>query len=165
MSKTAENLEKAFAGECQASIRYLAFAEKAEEEGYPGAAGLFRAAAKAEMFHALSHLKALGTVGETEENLQAAIAGESFEFKEMYPAMVKDAVAEDEIDARYSLEYAMSIEMVHHQLFKKALEKENKNPSAEAYYVCPVCGNTVPNAAPKKCPYCGVDAKEFVRVE
>ncbi len=165
MTKTAENLKEAFAGECQASIRYLAFAEKADKEGYPGSAKLFRAAAKAEMFHALSHLKALGTVGQTEENLQAAINGEAFEFKEMYPLMVKDAVAENEIDARHSLEYAMSIEMIHHKLFKKALEKEDGNPSAEAYYVCPVCGNTVPNAAPKKCPYCGVDAKDFVRVE
>ena len=165
MSKTAENLERAFAGECRASIRYLAYAERADEEGYEGSARLFRAAAKAEMFHALCHLKALGTVAETKENLRAAIDGESFEFKEMYPAMVKDAVAENEIDARHSLEYAMSIEMVHHKLFKKALEQENGNPRAEAYFVCPLCGNTVPDAAPKKCPYCGVDAKEFVRVE
>ena len=165
MSKTAENLERAFAGECQASIRYLAFAQRADEEGLKGSARLFRAAAKAEMFHALCHLKALGTVAGTEENLQTAIAGESFEFKEMYPAMVKDAVAENEIDARHSLEYAMSIEMVHHKLFKKALEKENANPSADVYYVCPLCGNTVADAAPKKCPYCGVDAEDFVRVD
>ena len=165
MGKTAENLDKAFAGESQASMRYLAFAQKADEEGHPGAARLFRAAARAEMVHALSHLKARGTVKATRENIEAAIEGEAFEFKEMYPAMVKDAVEENEVDARHSLEYAMSIEMIHHKLFKKALEKENADPAAQAYYVCPVCGHTVADAAPRKCPYCGVDEKQFIRVE
>lgn len=165
MKKTEENLRKAFAGESQASIRYTAFAQKADDEGHPEVARLFRAAAKAEMVHALSHLNALRDVKGTEENLQTAIEGESFEFKTMYPAMVKDSVAENEIEARHSLEYAMSIEMVHHQLFKKALEKENLKPSAVAYYVCPVCGYTVADAAPKKCPYCGVDGKRFFLVE
>ncbi|MEW6137492.1 MAG: rubrerythrin family protein [Thermodesulfobacteriota bacterium] len=165
MSKTEENLRKAFAGECQASVRYTAFAQKADAEGYPGAARLFRAAAQAEVVHALSHLNALGDVNGTEKNIEAACEGESFEFKTMYPAMVKDAVEENNIEARHSLEYAMSIEMVHHQLFKKALEKESLNPNADAYYVCPVCGYTVANAAPKKCPYCGVDEKRFMRIE
>lgn len=165
MGKTDENLDKAFAGESQASMRYLAFARKADDEGYPGAARLFRAAARAEMVHALSHLNARGSVKGTKENIEAAIEGEAFEFKEMYPAMIKDAAAEKEIDARHSLEYAMSIEMVHHQLFKKALDKENADPAALAYYVCPVCGYTVADAAPKKCPYCGVDEKKFIRVE
>lgn len=165
MGKTAENLDKAFAGESQAAMRYLAFAEKADEEGCPGAARLFRAAARAEMVHALSHLKARGAVKETKENIAAAIEGEAYEFKEMYPAMVKDAVAENEVDARHSLEYAMSIEMIHHKLFKKALDKENANPGALAYYVCPICGFTVADAAPKKCPYCGADETRFIRVE
>ena len=97
MSKTTANLEQAFAGESQASMRYLAFAEKADQEGYPGVAKLFRAAAKAELYHALSHLRALGTIQGTMDNLQTAIKGETHEFKEMYPAMVQDAVTDKEI--------------------------------------------------------------------
>ena len=163
MSKTATNLEQAFAGESQASVRYLACAEKADQEGYPGVAKLFRAAAKAELYHALSHLRALGVVQGTLDNIRTAIEGETHEFKEMYPAMIKDAVAEKELEARHSLEYAMSIEMMHAKFFKAALEHPQANADA-VYYVCPVCGNTVKDKAPQKCPYCGVDAKDFVEV-
>ena len=164
MSKTDENLKQAFAGECQASVRYMAFAEKAEVDGFPGLAKLFRAASKAEMAHALSHLRASRVVNETAANLEAAVEGETFEFKQMYPAMVKDAVQENEIDARHSFEYAMSIEMVHAKLFKKAMEEEILNSEAN-YYVCPVCGHTVRGKAPKKCPYCGVDEKKFIEIQ
>ncbi len=163
MSKTAENLERSFAGESQASMRYMAFAEKADQEGFPGVAKLFRAAARAEMFHALSHLRASGLVGGTLENLKTALDGENYESKQMYPAMIQDAVAENELTARHSLEYAMSIEMIHARMFKKALEDPGAYPD-EPYYVCPVCGNTVAGKPPKKCPYCGVDAKDFVEV-
>jgi rubrerythrin len=163
MSKTATNLEQAFAGESQASMRYLAFAEKADQEGYPGVAKLFRAAAKAELYHALSHLRAMGVIQGTMDNIKAVIEGETHEFKEMYPAMVKDAVAEKELEARHSLEYAMSIEMMHAKFFKAALENPEANADA-VYYVCPLCGNTVKDKAPQKCPYCGVDAKDFVEV-
>lgn len=164
MSKTDENLKQAFAGESQASMRYMAFAEKADAEGYPGTARLFRAAARAEMVHALSHLRALGAVNVTAQNVETAVQGESFEFNEMYPAMVKDAVEEDKIEARYSLEYAMSIEMIHAKLFKKALAEEEVNATA-MFYVCPVCGYTVRGKAPKKCPYCGVDETRFSEVQ
>jgi rubrerythrin len=163
MSKTAENLERAFAGESQASMRYLAFAEKADLEGFPGLARLFRAAAKAEMFHALSHLRASGTIGATLENLKTALEGENYEFKQMYPSMIQDAVAENELEARHSLEYAMSIEMIHAKMFKKALADPHAVQEA-SYYVCPLCGNTVAGKPPSKCPYCGVDAKDFVEV-
>jgi rubrerythrin len=186
MTKTTENLSKALAGESQACIRYLGFAAKADEEGYPGVARLFRAASKAEMVHAQSHqcaLKAeeqvienlksseniakaiqeLNTAGEiksTKENLQAAIEGETFEFKTMYPAMIQDAVAENQMEARHSLEYAMSIEMVHAKLYKKALANPEKD-DVDTYYICPLCGHTVESKAPNKCPYCGVDKKNF----
>lgn len=163
MGKTSENLELSFAGESQACIRYLAFAERADKEGYVGAAKLFRAAAKAEMYHALSHFRALGAVAETIANLKTALEGETYEFKKMYPAMVQDAVAENETEARYSLEYAMSIEMMHAKMFKKALEDPRANAEV-VYYVCPVCGNTVMDRPPNKCPFCGVDAKEFEEV-
>jgi rubrerythrin len=189
VSKTKDNLEIALAGESQAHIRYLAFADKADEEGYPGVARLFRAAAQSEMVHAQSHqcalgsqmetienlkapekvkaaiekLKSEGAVKGTLENLQTAIDGETHEFKKMYPAMVKAAVEDNDMNARHSFEYAMSIEMVHAKLFKKALN----DPSASAdttYYVCPVCGHTVADKPPKKCPYCGVDASKFMEV-
>ncbi|AFM24731.1 rubrerythrin family protein [Desulfomonile tiedjei] len=163
MSKTEENLKEAFAGESQASMRYQAFAEKADSEGFPGAARLFRAASRAEQVHAFNHLRAMQGIRETEENLQTAVHGEAFEFKEMYPAMVKDSVADNEIEARHSFEYAMSIEMVHHKLFQKALESESENASAN-FYVCPTCGHTVRGKAPKKCPYCGVDGTKFMEI-
>jgi len=163
MGRTKENMELAFAGESQACIRYLAFAEKAESEGHAGAAKLFRAASRAEMFHALSHLRAMGVIAETVDNLKAAVEGETFEFKEMYPGMIREATADNLIEARYSLEYAMAIEMIHAKLFKKALEDPDANAEA-VYYICPVCGNTVMNKPPDKCPYCGVDAKKFEEV-
>ncbi|NLI80611.1 MAG: rubrerythrin family protein [Deltaproteobacteria bacterium] len=163
MSKTSENLANAFAGESQACMRYLAFAEKADQEGYPGVARLFRAASKAELFHALSHLRAAGGVEGTLENLKSALDGENYEFKQMYPGMIKDAVAENQLEARHSLEYAMSIEMIHAKMFKKALEDPHAMEEA-VYFVCPICGNTVSGKPPNKCPYCGVDAKDFVEV-
>jgi len=163
MSKTEENLKEAFAGESQASVRYLAFAEKADADGLPGTARLFRAAARAEVVHAFNHLRALAAIGETDENLKTALQGEALEFKEMYPAMVKEAVAENEIEARHSFEYAMSVEMVHHKLFEKAMENESAN-AATRFFVCPVCGYTVRDEAPKKCPYCGADRKKFIEV-
>lgn len=163
MSKTQQNLEAAFAGESQAYLRYQAFAEQAEKEGFQGVARLFRAVARAEMVHALSHLKVLGQVKTTAENIESAIQGETHEFKDMYPSMVKDAVAENELEARHSFEYAMSIEMVHAKLFKKALKDPGTYPDAQ-YYVCPLCGHTVMDRAPGKCPYCGVDEKKFIPV-
>ncbi len=161
MNKTTENLETAFAGEAQAYFRYLASAQRADEEGYPGAARLFRAVARAEMVHAMSHLKVLGTVKGTVENIESAIKGETYEFKTMYPPMIKDAMEEEETEARYSFEYAMSIEMIHAKLFKKALKDPNANPDS-VYHICPVCGHTVIDNPPKKCPYCGVDATKFI---
>jgi rubrerythrin len=163
MGKTSENLESAFAGESQAYMKYMAFAEKADGEELPGIARLFRAAAKAEMFHALSHFRVMGGIEGTMENLKTALQGETYEFKTMYPAMVQDAIVENDTEARYSLEYAMSIEMIHAKLFKKAMEDLHANEEA-VYYVCPVCGYTVMDKLPNKCPYCGVDGARFVEV-
>lgn len=190
MKKTENNLRLALEGEAHASIRYQAFAKHADKEGYSGVARLFRAAAVSEKVHAKSHqcvlkaedqiiidlnseekiaraiarLESEGSIKTTAENLKAALDGETAEFQKMYPAMIQDAVEENALDARYSLEYAMTIEMIHAKLFKKAL----RDPSAvqtSVYHICPLCGHTVENDAPKKCPYCGVDSKKFIAVD
>ena len=101
MSKTLGNLKNAFAGESQANRRYLAFAQKAEEEGHPQIAKLFRAAAEAETVHAMNHVRTMGEVKTTADNLNAAIGGETFEFKQMYPGYIKTAKDEKNLLAGY----------------------------------------------------------------
>jgi len=164
MSKTQENLQEAFAGESQANRKYLAFSEKADREGYPQVAKLFRAAAAAETVHAHSHLRAMAGIGTTEENLKAAVSGETFEFKEMYPAMIDAASEEGEKAAVRSFSYANDVEKVHAGLYQKALDSLN-SPEEVDYYVCSVCGYTCENEPPELCPVCGSKAKAFSKVE
>lgn len=164
MEKTLKNLMEAFAGESQANRKYLAFAKKAEEEGYSSVAKLFRAAAEAETIHALNHLKAAGAVKTTKENLQAAISGETYEFESMYPPMIKDAEAEGATQAQRSFYYANEVEKVHAELFKKALENLGKKQDVD-YYVCQVCGHTVEGEPPDKCPVCGSPKKMYKKVD
>ena len=121
MSKTEEALKEAFAGESQANRKYLAFAAKADQEGHPQAARLFRAAAEAETIHAHNHLRALKAIHGTRENLQEAVAGESHEFKSMYPAMIESAKAEGNKEAEKSFNYANEVEKVHARLYQQML--------------------------------------------
>ena len=167
MSTTKENLEEAFAGESQASRRYLFFAEKADSEGLPQIARLFRAAAEAETVHARNHLKAMGGIGTTKDNLKAAAEGESYEFTQMYPGFIEQAKAEGNQKAEITFDYANKVEKVHHGLYRKALEllEAGKEAKAETYYICPVCGYTVAGEAPEKCPVCGTPGSKFKRVE
>jgi rubrerythrin len=162
-SQTEKNLKEAFAGESQANRRYLAFAKKAEDEGYKQVAKLFRAAAEAETIHAHSHLRALAGVKSTRENIQEAIAGETHEFKKMYPGMLAKAKEEAIKPAEISFDYANQVEKIHAQLYEKAMANLGKNEEVD-YYVCLVCGNTVEGKAPDKCPICGVPASKFVKV-
>ncbi|MEZ4528657.1 MAG: rubrerythrin family protein [Desulfobacterales bacterium] len=164
MSKTMENLKEAFAGESQANRKYLAFAEKAEKEGYAQVAKLFRASAAAETVHAHAHLKAMKGIGTTEENLKAAISGETHEYESMYPPMIEAAVAEGDKTAERSFRFANAVEKVHADLYRKALEKMGNLESTD-YYVCPVCGHTVEGAPEDKCPICGAAAKLFFKAE
>jgi rubrerythrin len=159
MSKSEENLQAAFAGESQANRKYLAFAEKADREGYPQIAKLFRAAAEAETVHAHNHLRELGGIRSTKENLETAINGESYEFQQMYPQMIKDAEAEDNKKALKSFNYANEVEKVHADLYEKALNNIGKNPEVD-YYVCKVCGYTAENEPPDKCPVCQSDKRD-----
>ncbi|GAB4432903.1 MAG: rubrerythrin family protein [bacterium] len=164
MSNTEKNLKDAFAGESQANKKYLAFAKKAEEEGYQAVAALFRAAAEAETVHAHNHLRELKGIKSTKENLLEAIGGESYEFQQMYPKMIDEAKAEGNNGALRSFNYANEVEKRHAELFKKALENLDKKEK-KTYYVCPVCGNTFEDEAPEKCPICNALSKTFIKIE
>jgi rubrerythrin len=164
MSKSEQNLKDAFAGESQANRKYLAFAEKADKEGYPQVARLFRAAAAAETVHAHSHLRALKGIGATADNLEEAIAGESHEFKNMYPAMIEDAKAEDHKAALRSFEYANAVEKVHAGLYQKAFDNLD-NQEVTDIYVCSVCGYTCEGEAPDECPVCKAKKQAFFKVD
>ena len=138
-SETEKNLMEAFAGESQANRRYLAFSKQAEKEGYHQAARLFRAAADAETVHAHNHLRALGAIKTTAENLREAISGETHEFKTMYPAMIDDAKQEGQKVAERSFIYANEVEREHAALYERAL-KDPDTLEAVDYFVCSVCG-------------------------
>jgi len=163
MSST-DNLKAAFAGESQANRRYLAFAKKADEEGYPQIAKLFRAAAAAETVHAHNHLNVLDGVSDTSANLREAISGETFEFTKMYPEFIAAAVAEDAKKAKWSFHVANEVEKVHAALFTEALEKMEQAAGAD-FHVCGVCGNTILGEPPDTCPFCGAKKEEFMLVQ
>jgi len=164
MSKTEKNLQEAFAGESQANRKYLAFAKKAEQEGYKQVAKLFRAAAEAETIHAHNHLRELKGIGSTRENLETAINGESYEFQNMYPQMIKDAEEEGNKSALRSFNLANEVEKVHAQLYRKALENLGSNEDVD-YYVCEICGYTAEGEAPDKCPVCNARKEKFRKID
>ncbi len=165
MPTTNENLATAFAGESQANRKYLAFARQAEKEGFGQIAKLFRAAAEAETLHALAHLANKGGVGSTLENLEAAVAGETYEYTEMYPPMVEQAKAEGH-KAKVMLDFANRAERVHATLFRQALEalKGGKDLSKMEVFLCPVCGDLEFGEVPERCPICGAPAARFQKV-
>ncbi len=164
---TMDNLKEAFAGESQANRKYLAFAKKAEADGYPQVAKLFRAAAEAETVHAHAHFRVMGGIKGTDENLQAAIEGEGFEFQQMYPKFVEEAEADDNKPAVASFKNALAVEEIHHGLYSEALDavKSGSDLAEEKIFVCSVCGNTVKGEAPDKCPICGVPKERFSEVK
>lgn len=161
MSKSEENLKEAFAGESQANRKYLAFAVKADQEGFPQAARLFRAAAEAETVHAHAHLRALKGIKSTKENLVEAVAGETHEFKSMYPGMIEAAKAEGNKEAERTFHFANEVEKVHAALYQKMLDHLESVQDDYSYYICPVCGYTVEKEAPENCPVCGAKGKMF----
>jgi len=163
---TQDNLQAAFAGESQANRKYLAFAAKADAEGYPQIAKLFRAAAAAETVHAHAHLRVMGGIADTKKNLQEAIAGEGHEFKEMYPAFIQEAEAEGHKAALISFRNANAVEKTHYDLYSKALEtlESGADLTPAAIHVCDVCGHTHLGEAPDKCPVCGAPKTKFKEV-
>jgi len=164
MSKSEQNLRDAFAGESQANRKYLAFAKKADQEGFAQVAKLFRAAAAAETVHAHAHLRTLKGINSTADNLKEAIAGETHEFKSMYPAMLEDAKAEDNKAAFRSFDYANAVEKVHAELYENALANMD-GMAATDYWVCEVCGYTCEHDAPDECPVCKAKKKAFFKVD
>jgi rubrerythrin len=167
VNKTSENLQAAFAGESQASRKYLYFAEKAEEEGYKQIARLFRAASDAETVHARNHLKVMQGIKSTRDNLKDAIGGENYEFTEMYPEFMKQAEAEGDIKAKGSFNLANKVEQIHHRLYQTALSilEKGQAMAEDPIYVCQVCGNTVEGEVPDKCPICGAPKKMFKLID
>lgn len=165
MATTNENLKEAFAGESQANQKYRAFAKKAEAEGFLNIAKLFRTTAEAERIHAEGHLKALDMIASTADNLQSAIDGETYEFKEMYPPMVELAVA-DGHKAKTMFKFAVDAEAVHANIYTKALEAVKKGVDLDVtdFYLCPVCGYIELGAIPAKCPVCGAKGTIFQQV-
>lgn len=167
-NKTLDNLQAAFNGESNAHARYLAFAQKADQEGYGPVASLFRAAAKAEQIHADNHAAVIKKMGgtpsakieapivkSTKENLEAAIKGETYERDVMYPDFLRAARAERNTDAIQTFNYAKTAEAEHARLYTEALTKlPSLKGAAVSYYVCSVCGYTTTNLDFSKCPSC-----------
>ena len=165
MPSTLDNLKEAFAGESQVNQKYRAFAIKAEKEGFPNIAQLFKTTAEAERIHAVGHLKSMDGIGSTQENLEAAIRGEVFEYTEMYPPMLEQAEAEGHRAQKY-FSYAVQSEQVHAQLYRLALDAIEKgiDISESNIYLCPVCGHIEIGTPPEKCPICGVKAKTYTQI-
>ena len=164
--KTEKNLQEPFAGESQANRRYLFFADKAEKEGYPQVARLFRAAAEAETVHARNHFNAMDGIGSTGDNLTTAAMGEHYEFTRMYPPFIAEAKVENNKRGQATFEYANQVEEIRHGYFEEALKafEADRQLKDELYFVCPGCGNTVSGEAPEKCPICGTLCDKFKRV-
>ena len=160
MSKTEQFLKEAFAGESQANRKYLAFAMKAEEEGFQQVARLFRAAAEAETIHAHNHLRALKGIRSTKENLEEAISGETHEFRNMYPEMIETAK-----EAERTFHYANEVEKIHASLYQHLLNNLGKVQENFPYYVCPICGYTAEREAPANCPVCGTKGDMFRKID
>lgn len=161
---TKKALMEALAGESQACVKYLAFADIAEREGNKSIARLFKAIAEAERVHATNHARELGLLGDTLQNLNAAMDGESFEIEEMYPAYNAVASLQEEKGALRSIHYAQEAEKIHEALYNEAIEtlKAGNDFRDGTVYICPVCGYThVGDDVPEKCPVCGVPKDKF----
>jgi rubrerythrin len=167
MANTQDNLKAAFAGESQANRKYLFFADRAEKDGQPQVAKLFRAVAAAETVHARKHFQTLAGVGDTATNLAAAISGENHEFTTMYPEFIKQAETEGNRQAQISFTWANKVEEEHHGMYRQALEavKAGGQLAAADYYVCDMCGYVAEGNAPDKCPVCGAPAMRFSKVD
>jgi rubrerythrin len=162
---TQANLEAAFSGESQAHMKYLIFADQAEKEGLPNVARLFRATAYAEQVHATNHFKALGSLGQTADNLEVAIGGETYEVDEMYPAFTAVAELQEEKAAIRSNKWALEAEKVHAGMYGMARQSVLAGEDAQVgdVHICSLCGWTLEGEPPDRCPLCGAKKEKFVK--
>ena len=163
MGNSIGNLKDAFAGESQANRRYLAYARKADEEGYPQVAKRFRVAAESETVHAINHLKTMGGVKSTAENLEGSIGGENYEHATMYPEFIAQAEKEGDDDARFSFHAANEAEKFHEKMFAEALGAMG-DLSESRFYVCQVCGMTYENDVPDQCVVCTSPKEKILEI-
>ncbi len=176
-SKTLANLQAAYQGESNAHVRYAAFAKKADQEGFARAASLFRAAARAEQIHAANHAAVIRKLGHTPEakidapvvkstpeNLQVAIAGETYERDVMYPNFIKEAEAEKNTAAVRTFNHALEAETEHARLYTDALEHLDHMLTKTTFYVCAVCGYTCEKIDFDRCPVCMHPKEKFEQV-
>lgn len=163
-TKTEKNLHEAFVGEAKASARLWGFALKAEQEGYPQMAKLFRAISEAERVHATRHLRLMKVIGSTEENLEAAFESETMVNHNIYPELIRQAEADGNRAAVISFSNARDAEEAHAALYKKAIG-HMVGEEDTVYNVCSVCGYVVDGPAPEECPVCGAPQSKFFTVE
>ena len=164
MRKMSEdNLKNAFAGESQAHMRYIIFAKKAEEEGFPNVSRLFKAISYAEQVHATNHFDVLGMIRGSTDNLQAAIDGETYEINEMYPAFNTVAKLQEEKGAQRTTDWTLQAEKIHASMYQKARQavESSKDIKLGTVYICDSCGYTVEGEAPNRCPVCGATKEKF----
>ncbi|HJJ47963.1 MAG TPA: rubrerythrin family protein [Methanocorpusculum sp.] len=164
---TQDCIAGAFAGESQARNKYKAFAEAAEDEGFPHVAKLFRAGSLAEEIHARRLMRVGGYIGNTAANLKAGFDGETEEYTKMYPGFIEVAAKEGRQDALITFNHAKLAEEDHAKLYAAAIEavKAGKDIDAKTVYLCPVCGNIEINKTSDKCPICGIPGASFKIVE
>ncbi len=176
-SKTLDNLMAAYNGESNAHAKYVEFAKKADQEGFAGAASLFRAAAQAEKIHAANHAEVIKKLGgtpkadiklpdikTTAENVKAAIEGETYERDKMYPEFIAEAKAAGIKEAVRTFNFAISAEGEHAKLYTEASNGLDTWKAAKTFYVCPTCGKTVTKVDFAKCPVCFTSGDKYAKV-
>jgi rubrerythrin len=161
-TKTLNNLKAGFVAESEAHLRNLAFAMKAEQEGYPQVARLFRAIAEAEAVHAFNHFRLLAFASGTQDNLESAFERENLAAS-TYPQFIREANEEDNTGVATVLGYSRDVERGHAKLYKKALAHMMAAEETE-YYVCQVCGYVSDGVLPDVCPICGAPREKFRKV-
>jgi rubrerythrin len=163
MDETLHDLKEAFGGESQANQKYRAFAKRAEQDGFPNVARLFRTTAEAERIHAEGHLNALAGISGTADNLLAAIEGETYEYTKMYPPMLERAKAAGHKAARM-FQFAVAAEEIHARLYQAALEavRQGRDLAETEFYLCPICGHIEFGKPETPCPICGAKPSAYV---
>ena len=167
MNTTSSPLHLAIVDEAQASHRFLAYAKKAESDAQPQIATLFRALAAAETVHTTNHLRNTGEIKSTLENLIQSITDETLAAGTLYPQYRALAQQEGNLGAEWSLSVAAQVEQIHVQLLQQALhalQHQQPLPTVE-YYICQVCGHTIQETAPDKCPICMAPRTQYLLIK